>query len=211
MDIWIEGTIKLLLAVLVGGAIGLEREYRDKAAGFRTLIFICVGSTLFTIFSLKLGDPNNTTRIAANIVSGIGFLGAGAIMRGSDRVFGLTTAATIWVVAALGMGVGGGQYAVAGAGTLVTLIVLWLFPRIEAVIDNANHAQVYAVVCAIDQARLNQVEALFLKSGLRVRRIKRTRSGEQVTSLWHAGGAPKNHERLVEALLTSADVIEFSV
>lgn len=102
-----ENLIKLGMAVLVGGIVGAEREYRDKAAGFRTIILITVGSAMFTIFSMSM-DPG-FTRIAANIVTGIGFLGAGAIVREHGRVGGLTTAATIWLAAALGMGIAGGE------------------------------------------------------------------------------------------------------
>src|SRR2546428_10596778 len=96
--------IKLLLAALLGGIIGVEREIRDKPAGLRTNILICVGSTLFMSISTKVaqllgGDP---TRIAAQIISGIGFLGAGAVLHSHGFVLGLTTAATIWVVAGVG-------------------------------------------------------------------------------------------------------------
>src|SRR5512145_1503350 len=109
MDALIENLIKLSMAVVVGGILGAEREFRDKAAGFRTLILITVGSTLFTIFSLGMDPGFTRTRIAANIVTGIGFLGAGAIIREHGRVGGLTTAATIWLSAALGMGIGAGE------------------------------------------------------------------------------------------------------
>jgi putative Mg2+ transporter-C (MgtC) family protein len=85
-----DDLVKILLGVLVGGVIGVERELRDKAAGLRTLIFICVGATLFTLFSEKLAGDNDPTRLAANIVSGVGFLGAGVILRDRGRVIGLT-------------------------------------------------------------------------------------------------------------------------
>ena len=89
-----EDLLKLLLAVLAGGLIGSEREYRDKAAGFRTLIFICVGATLFTILSYSMATAGDPNRIAAGTVTGVGFLGAGVIMRDKGRVIGLTTAPT---------------------------------------------------------------------------------------------------------------------
>src|SRR5436189_5833753 len=96
--------LRLLLAAGLGAAIGLEREYRQKPAGLRTNILIAVGSALFTIMSLAMtgrdGDPG---RIAAQVVTGIGFLGGGAIMRNRDTVHGMTTAATIWVNAAIGL------------------------------------------------------------------------------------------------------------
>lgn len=129
--------LKVLLAIFVGGAIGIEREFRDKAAGFRTLIFICLGSTLFTLFSLELGadEGADPTRIASNIVVGVGFLGAGVILRKGGHVLGLTTAATIWLVAALGVGIGAGRYALVLAVTAIALAVLLLFPPVERWID----------------------------------------------------------------------------
>ena len=93
--ILVENLIKLGMSVLIGGTIGAEREFQDKAAGFRTIILITVGSTLFTIFSLSMDPGFTRTRIAANIVTGIGFLGAGAIIREGGRIAGMTTAATI--------------------------------------------------------------------------------------------------------------------
>jgi putative Mg2+ transporter-C (MgtC) family protein len=131
-----DDLVKILLAIVVGGAIGFEREYRDKAAGFRTLIFICLGSTVFTMMSTHLGaGDNDASRIASNIVTGIGFLGAGAIIQDRGRVMGMTTAATIWLVAGLGMAIGAGRYALVLAVTAITLVVLFLFPPIERWID----------------------------------------------------------------------------
>src|SRR5512143_1099180 len=122
MDILIENLVKLGISILVGGIIGAEREFRDKAAGFRTLILITVGSTLFTIFSMSMEPEGSRTRIAANIVTGIGFLGAGAIVREHGRIGGLTTAATIWLSAALGMGIGAGELIFVVAATSSVII-----------------------------------------------------------------------------------------
>jgi putative Mg2+ transporter-C (MgtC) family protein len=123
---------KLVLAVVLGGAIGLERELKGKPAGLRTNILICVGATLLTDVSIsislvngsRIGDP---ARLAAQIVSGVGFLGAGTIMQSSGTVTGLTSAATIWVVAAIGIAVGSGNFVgAAGACVLVTVVLAWL-------------------------------------------------------------------------------------
>src|SRR5437763_12555929 len=105
---------RLLLAAVLGAAIGVEREYRQKPAGLRTNILIAIGSCLFTIVSLSLtaGAPDRS-RVAGQIVTGIGFLGGGAIMRNRDTVHGMTTAATIWVNAAIGIAAGAGQSALA--------------------------------------------------------------------------------------------------
>ena len=114
-------------------AIGVERELRRKPAGLRTNILIALGSALFTILSVQIAHAGGTPdRIAAQIVTGIGFLGAGAILRSGKDVRGMTTAATIWVNAAIGMAAGAGEYVTAGVATLVTLIVLVILPPVEA-------------------------------------------------------------------------------
>jgi putative Mg2+ transporter-C (MgtC) family protein len=123
---------KLGLAVILGGAIGIEREIKAKPAGLRTNILICVGAVLLSDISTRIGIVNGVrvgdpARLAAQIVSGIGFIGAGTIMQGGGVVTGLTTAATIWVVAALGIAIGAGFYIeAAGAGALVTIVLAWL-------------------------------------------------------------------------------------
>jgi putative Mg2+ transporter-C (MgtC) family protein len=132
--------LKLGLALLIGTLIGAEREYKNKSAGLRTLILICLGSALFTMISSTLGAENETGRIASNIVTGIGFLGAGAIMREGLTVSGLTTASSIWVTAALGMAVGAGEYYLAGFGTMIVLAVLTLFGYIQPLIDKYKKA-----------------------------------------------------------------------
>jgi len=137
---WGENLGRLALAAALGGAIGFERELRDREAGFRTHMLVCIGSALFTIVSaygfrefLTSGDQvvrADPTRIAAQIVTGIGFLGAGAIIRQGVSIRGLTTAATLWVAAAIGMAAGAGYYAGAVLGTIVTLIALWPLRRL---------------------------------------------------------------------------------
>jgi putative Mg2+ transporter-C (MgtC) family protein len=124
--------MRVLVAALLGAVIGVEREYRGHDAGLRTNILVSLGSCLFTLLSI-FGFPEtgpapdvgrDPARIAAQIVSGIGFLGAGAVFRDGDRVRGMTTAATIWLVAAVGMAAGAGSYFIAVVTTIVTLIVL---------------------------------------------------------------------------------------
>src|SRR5689334_14143868 len=95
--------IKVAVAIAVGALVGAEREYRSKSAGFRTMVLISVGATIFTYCSQLIGGPNSPDRIASNIATGIGFIGAGVIFKSEGRVSGLTSAATIWVVAAMGM------------------------------------------------------------------------------------------------------------
>lgn len=128
---------RLLLSAALGAALGLEREWRQKYAGLRTNILIALGSTLFTVMSVDLSASagGDATRIAAQIVTGIGFLGAGAIMRTGAGIRGLTTAATIWMNAAIGVAVGGGEYRLAITATAVTLGVLVLLNPVERWLD----------------------------------------------------------------------------
>jgi putative Mg2+ transporter-C (MgtC) family protein len=153
-----ELILRLVLAIAVGGLIGAEREFQDKAAGFRTLIFISIGAMLFSTFAIEMSPTGDGSRITANIVSGVGFLGAGVIMRESGKVLGLTTAATIWLTAALGMGIGGGQYVLTLVAMPFILVVLWLFPRIENLIDGLHMVRAYEVTCLLSQEKIEQLE-----------------------------------------------------
>lgn len=121
-----ENVISIILAVMLGGAIGLEREIRGKFAGLRTNILICLGAAVFTIISKQMGISyeGSLTRIAAGVVTGVGFLGAGAIIQDRGGIHGLTTAATIWMVASIGMACGAGFFLLAVTSTIIALIVL---------------------------------------------------------------------------------------
>jgi len=204
-----EEALKLGLAILVGGLIGAEREFRDKAAGFRTIIFITIGSTLFTIFSLGIGNETNPTRIAANIVTGIGFLGAGAIMREGSKIAGLTTAATIWLAASLGMGLGGGRYLLVGLATVAVLIVLWFFPYVERWIDNVRESRNYEISLALNSPKIAEFSKRFGEHGLTVIGHKEHKSGSQVTLSFSTLGRPADQTRFANALMKDADVLEF--
>lgn len=126
--------VSLVIAALLGGLIGLEREAEQRPAGLRTYMLVCVGSALFTILSIHAFPselPRDTARVAAQIVTGIGFLGAGTVWRARNHVTGLTTAAGLWVAAAIGMAVGAGLGMLAMATTVLVLIVLAVFLRFE--------------------------------------------------------------------------------
>ena len=208
---WIpEEAVQIFLAAFIGGVIGAEREYRDKSAGFRTMIFICIGATLFMIVSRMIGGPEDPGRIAANIVSGIGFLGAGAIIRHGTRTKGLTTATTIWLTAALGMAIGGECYELAFMGTAAVLIVLWLFPYIERWIGSMRESRSYEVVCLAGNGKFDSLEAMFKSHGLRVRAHKQMKSGDRVTFEWLIHGSPKNHERAMRVLFADDEIESFT-
>ncbi len=159
--------VKVLFSILCGGLIGLEREIKNKPAGIKTNILICLGSALYTIISVYIaqgfsdtgfyGDP---ARIAAQIVPGIGFIGAGAIMQSKATIHGLTTAATIWVVAAIGMCIGAG-YTVAGlVFTLTVLFTLLAINKLEAKFIGRTGLHVLEIVFEDDKgevrANINQ-------------------------------------------------------
>ena len=130
---------RLLLAALLGAAIGLEREYRQNPAGLRTNILIALGSALFTLVSMQLAHDGGTPdRTAAHIVTGVGFLGGGAILRSRTSIHGMTTAATIWVNAAIGMAAGAGEAGLATAATVITLVVLAALPPVEAFFERRS-------------------------------------------------------------------------
>ena len=127
--------ICVALAIFCGGAIGLEREIRGKAAGLRTNVLICLGAAVFTIISERMAGPaDSITRIAAQIVTGVGFLGAGAVIQDRGGVHGLTTAATIWLVASIGMACGIRLYSLAVVVTLVSIMILIGLARLDKAI-----------------------------------------------------------------------------
>src|SRR5215813_8477587 len=145
---------KLLIAAVLGGLVGLEREIRDKPAGLRTNMLICMGATQFMVISTQAakvlgGDP---MRIAAQIITGIGFLGAGAVLHSHGFVVGLTTAATVWVVAGVGMALGAGMYAVAIFTTGMSLITLYFLSFIEDKIQGRRSYSYSLVVTDLSQA-----------------------------------------------------------
>lgn len=130
MPVELEMVLRVLLAIVLGGAIGFQRGKAEKPAGLRDIILICAGAALFTVVSIHGFSVDEQARVAAGIVAGIGFLGAGAIMRRgeSGMVKGMTTAATIWITAGIGMAAGAGMYIIAPVITLLVLVVL-LLPR----------------------------------------------------------------------------------
>lgn len=133
LGIQVDLTIRLVVALLIGAVIGLERELQRMPAGFRTHALVSLGSAIFTVISAYAftGPGSDPTRIAAQIVSGVGFLGGGAILHYGGTVRGLTTAASLWAVAGVGMAAGAGLYLVAVAGGVLVIVALEVFQRLE--------------------------------------------------------------------------------
>jgi putative Mg2+ transporter-C (MgtC) family protein len=158
------------ISILCGGIIGFEREYRNKTAGFRTIILICLGSTIFTIVSAKAGNGSDD-RIAANIITGIGFIGAGVIFKDNVSISGLTTAAVIWISAAIGMVIGTGNYYFGLVLSLIVLFILSVFNRIENLIDvHYLHKNYLIRFRDTSMEHLEKLEAHVKMKGLKSRR-----------------------------------------
>ena len=200
---------KLALSFALGMVVGLEREISDKPAGLRTNVLICLGSTLFTLASVKMSDMNaDPTRIAAQIVSGIGFLGAGAIMREGEHVTGLTTAATIWMVAAVGMAIGLGLPMLAAAFTAATLLVQIVLTRMDMLVDYLRRRYTFRVVSDASENAIHAIETILRANGVRVMHHKVMKKNNLYHSEWATTGPTQRQARVAEELLRSDKVME---
>lgn len=199
---------KFLLAILLCGLIGIEREFRSKQAGLKTMIMIGLGATLFTILSVKLG-LGSADRIASNIVTGIGFLGAGVIFKEENQVKGLTTACVIWIVAAIGMAIGSGYYAQATGVTAIVLVSLLVFPFVENFVERRFTKRVYRIVKKYENESLDTYEDYIRKSKLKLFRGKQELANGIISGTWTAIGSPKNHKKFVDRMLSDHKIIAF--
>lgn len=199
-----EDLLKLLLAVVAGGAIGLERELHHKAAGFRTLTLICIGAALITLLD---GHINGAGRLMANIVTGVGFLGAGVIMHEASRIRGLTTASAVWVSAALGMAIGAGAYFAAAVGLVVVMLVMTIFLRMERWIDSRFDFREYEITLKLDLAEVERIEAMIRSYGLHIGRKSRMKRADCLVAAWDVSGLSTNQERFVQAAVTDPEIL----
>jgi putative Mg2+ transporter-C (MgtC) family protein len=169
---------RILLAFFAGGIIGLERQFKDKPAGFTTNSLICVGATIFTIISIEFGSfyGSDSARIAAQIIPGVGFLGAGAIMRDGLKVSGLTTAAIVWLVSAIGMAIGFGQYFMALIALCGALILQILASRTANVLEKVRFYDILHIICDPSWEIVDEICKIIEKDGAKI--IKRTVSKE---------------------------------
>ncbi|MCS4305648.1 MgtC/SapB family protein [Chryseobacterium sp. BIGb0232] len=205
----LDDILPILFSVIVGGIIGIEREYQLKSAGLRTMILVTLGSCIFTMLSQNLGGSGSPDRIAANIITGIGFVGAGVIFKEDNRVSGLTTAVTIWICAALGMTIGAGYYQEATIGSLVVFLLLIMFKYVQDVIDRISTRYIYQITLTYEDGIMEKYENIFKENGLKSIRGKQVRSGEKYTAIWRVQGAKRNHEVCTKALLNDPGIDEF--
>jgi putative Mg2+ transporter-C (MgtC) family protein len=199
---------KFLLATLLCGLIGTEREFRGKQAGLKTMIMIGLGSTLFTVLSVKIG-LGSQDRIASNIVTGIGFLGAGVIFKEDNKINGLTTACVIWIVAAIGMAIGGGYYMQAIGVTGVVISALLFFPFVERFVEGHWTKRTYRIVKKYENESLDTYEGYIRTSKLKLHRGKQELSNGNISGTWTAVGTPKNHKKFVDRMLQDHKILEF--
>lgn len=206
--------LRLLLAIVLGGAIGLERELSDKPAGFRTNILICLGAALFTEMSVLIatvgvvpagaGDP---TRIAAQIVSGMGFLGAGTILQARGGVRGLTTAATIWTVAAIGVTVGAGAHWLAIGATLLVILVLVILGRVERlIVHRSSSERIVQVSFTPEPGHLERLGGVLGEAGYRAELLAVERSATALMATLRATGPSSRWEEALRLLLEDPGV-----
>ncbi len=199
---------RLIFALLIGVVIGAEREYHNKSAGLRTLTLICLGSTLFTLVSILLSN-GTTDRIASNIVTGIGFIGAGVIFKSDKGVNGITTAASIWITAALGMAIGAGLYVIAAIGCIIVFMILSVFTWVEKLVDNMNQEHEYKIVTSYQPDVFIPYERMMKENGLKFKRDKSTKIENDITGNWKVNGSKKNHERFIKTMLQDNSIKKF--
>ncbi len=204
-----EILLRFLLAALWGGIVGAERQYRSKSAGFRTMIMISMGACFFTMMSMLIGAPASHDRIASNIVTGIGFLGAGVIFRGENRINGITTAATIWAVAAIGMGIGSGYYFASGCASILIFFILAILPYLENYIEIMNVARTYSITTHFSKNISSNLEANFKLSGLKYRLVKHVKADRIIMLVWETQGHARNHNIYIAKMLEDDTLKKF--
>lgn len=195
---------KLAVALFIGAVIGLEREMHNKSAGLRTITLITVGATLFTILSLKFSQD---ARVAANIVSGVGFLGAGAILFAEGRVKGLTTASSIWAAAAMGMAVGLGEFILAGTTGLMVVAILWIFARIDRWLDARGREVRTYRISATHIKILEKQDEKFKKLGIRVLQKREYKQADVFLSEWDTRGPLAKQEAFTQQAARNLEII----
>ncbi len=196
------------VSILCGSIIGFEREYSNKSAGFRTIILICLGSTIFTIVS-KHGTGSDD-RIAANIITGIGFIGAGVIFKDKLSVLGLTTAAVIWTTAGIGMATGIGYHFLAFSLTIFTVTVLSLFSKVEYVIDRLNHSKTIDLTFHNpDINNLYLVEEMLNAKKIKSKRLMMNKRGGKLVVSLKVTGNQKQFVEMNEELIRTENITEY--
>ncbi|MCD0457331.1 MgtC/SapB family protein [Chryseobacterium sp. LC2016-27] len=197
----------IFISVFLGLCIGAEREYRNKSAGLRTFILVCFGSCLFTILSIKIG-VSNPDRLAANIITGIGFLGAGVIFKGDNKIDGITTATTIWATASIGMAVGSGYVYLSLLGTVLVLLILSSLTYFQTYIDHTHKIREYKIAVS-NREDLDHCEELFKMNHLKFVVVKQQFSKGSSNTTWIITGKNDHHENLIQQMMNDEKIDSF--
>jgi putative Mg2+ transporter-C (MgtC) family protein len=209
--IYFEEAGQVFAAFAIGAIIGLEREFRSKPAGFRTMILICVGSCVYTILS-KESNSTSPDRIASNIVTGIGFIGAGVIFKEGITVNGLTTAALIWVTAALGMAIGYHNYPLAVVVTTIVVIALFVLEPVQRFINRLHKVKDYKIRTAdISTVLKTELETFFTNHDISFRCMKILKEHNEAIYLYRIGSPNRNYDAVNQFLLSNQKIIGFDV
>jgi len=210
--------LKIFLAIVLSGAIGYEREISDKPAGLRTHILIGLGSALMMMVSIHVAGAFNggiadPARIAAQVVAGVGFLGAGTIMQARGAVVGLTTAATIWAVAGVGLAVGSGMYALAGLATGAILLVLWLLGRVEHILFGKRVQECMVLRAGTPALLFRALRQVYARTRVRVEDwdVQESQGGYSVRFCFKGNGRDRRRVRQVLRAADGVEAIEDSV
>ncbi|RNA63122.1 MgtC/SapB family protein [Chryseobacterium nematophagum] len=197
----------IFISVFMGTLIGAEREYRNKSAGLRTFILVSFGSCLFTILSIKIG-VSNPDRIAANIITGIGFLGAGVIFKGDNKIDGITTATTIWATSSIGMAIGSGYVYLSLLGTALVLLTLSSLTYLEFQIDKNHKIREYKI-SLLNTEDILYCETLFKKYHLKYTVSNQQYSQENLITIWILTGKKQSHELLIQELQNNPRIVAY--
>jgi len=211
INLYIGEIGQVLFAFVIGAIIGIEREFRSKPAGFRTMILICVGSCLYTILSKEVGD-GSADRIASNIVTGIGFIGAGVIFKEGISVNGLTTAALIWITAALGMAIGYHNYPLAIVVSAIVVVVLFILEPVQRFIERFHKVKDFRIRTADpDQKFRPELESFFRSNDLDFRLMKVAKDNNDAVYLYRISAPDRNYSKVEEFLIHHKHVQSFEV
>lgn len=215
MESILDITIKIFFSLLFGGLVGLEREIKHKPAGLRTNILICLGSTVIMIISINLyeiyGEIVDPSRIAAQVVTGIGFIGAGTIIRARGAIHGLTTAATIWAISGIGLAVGNGYYAVAFIATLFIMFTLNVGTKFEKKFKLRTEVQEYSIISEDIKAIFNAIEKVANLSPLETEEMKIEKFNDKIKCNIAFKGKDKIQKEFLESMTRTEGIIEIKV
>ncbi|MEW6730864.1 MAG: MgtC/SapB family protein [Acidobacteriota bacterium] len=203
--------LRMLIAAALGGAIGIERQIRGKVAGMRTTMLICTGAALFMIVSKLTADRSGDTgRIAAQVVSGIGFLGAGAILHNRAGVTGLTTAATIFVVAAIGLAAGGGYWRPAVVATGVVIFVLFLLGKVEYYLNARRQTFHYSFNTPNAAELMHEINLVFKEHKLTMEDVELTKKDDTYKISFSITTTPQVSQAVLHRLMATGAVSRVS-